>query len=388
LVTIPATAFIVTRSVIFCTMNQPQLIPVEQYFQPVAKRADGKPADVTGYIPYHPEVARALRRSLPRNYHASVPMLALFLAACFRWTGKSTRKSGAGDLSFGKTNPQWIDELGISLNQVKLAQNLLCTDADGNARRAPNLGLVKCVARRTKFGVENRFTFLPERVAAWWLLNGPQSPLPLLSTDDPQAFLGGEGSDAQPSEGSDAQPSEGSDAQPSEGSDAQPSAPYKHTDKQPNKPQLHDDDPALSRVRAENAHLLFNFEQAERQAQTHKNFNFWRGLYILYAQESPPVREMAIRRFLSKNGVEGPNLEKLVVTLGARHDGLQIAHHRAIGMYDHLRDVPDAAKHQSPEGLLVVRLLGDAKLPPDHTPSEFIRREQQEQSAALRKMSR
>jgi len=367
-------------------MTTQPLFPVDLYFQPPAKRADGRRPDVAGHIPYHPEVARALRRSLPRNFHANVPMLALFLAACFRWTGKSTKKRDAGDLSFGKTESQWVDELGISKNQIRLAQKLLCVDGTGKSKGAPNLGLVRCIVRAHRNGVENRYTFLSKQAAQWWIAFGPQPALPLLSTDNPQPLLDGGGSADQPAEGSADQPAEGSADQPAEGSADQPAAPYKHTNKQADKPQLHDDDPALSRVRAENAHLLFNFNQADSQSLLHKNFNFWRGLYVLYAQESPPVREMAIRRYLAQNGVEGPNLEKLVVALGARHDGLQLAHHRAVGMYDHLRDLPETAKQQSAEGLLVVRLLGDVKLPPELDTSEFIRREQLELTAAIRRM--
>jgi|GEM_PF-2383371 len=366
-------------------MNQPQLIPVEQYFQPAPRRADGKPAVVTGYIPYHPEVARALRRSLPRNYHANVPMLALFLAACFRWTGRSTKKRGEGDRSFGKTIPQWEEELGISKNQIKMAIGLLCVDGSGAAKGRTNLGLVKCVSRRHATGVENRFTFLPENAEQWWLTFGPQPALPLLSTDNPQPVLAGGGSADQPAEGSADQPAEGSADQPAEGSADQPAAPYKHTYKQPDKQQIHDDDRTLARVRAENAFLLFNFGQADKEASLRKNFNFWRGLYILYAQESPPVREMAIRKYLAAQNIEGPNLENLAVALGARHDGLQLAHHRVVGMYDHLRETQDGKKQQSAEGLLVVRLQSDIKLPPQTTAQEFIKSEQMESSAAMRR---
>ena len=116
-----------------------------------------------------------------------------------------------------------------------------------------------------------------------------------------------------------------------------------------------------------------------------KNFNFWRGLYILYAQESPPVREMAIRKYLAAQNIEGPNLENLAVALGARHDGLQLAHHRVVGMYDHLRETQDGKKQQSAEGLLVVRLQSDIKLPPQTTAQEFIKSEQMESSAAMRR---
>ena len=207
--------------------TQPQF-PVELYFQPPAKRADGRRADVVGHIPYHPEVARALRRSLPPNYHANVPMLALFLTMCARWSGKSTKKRGAGDLSFGKTMSQWEDELGISNNQIRVAFKLLCVDAQGKSKGRPNLGLVQCVTRKNGSGVENRFTFLTEQVEQWWLAFGPQPALPMLSTSDPQPLLEGGGSVAQPTEGS----------------VAQPTKPYKHTNKQTDKPQTDDDDDA------------------------------------------------------------------------------------------------------------------------------------------------
>jgi len=203
-------------------MTTQPLFPVDLYFQPPAKRADGRRPDVAGHIPYHPEVARALRRSLPRNYHGYVTMLALFLAACFRWTGRSTSKRGDGDLSFGKTEGQWVDELGISKNQFRLAQKLLCVDAHGKAKGTPNLGLVSCVTRRNRNGVENRYVFLRDRAAAWWLINGPQPAFPILSTDGPQPYLN----------------SGGSADKSAEGSADKPAAPYKHT----NKLQSDDDD--------------------------------------------------------------------------------------------------------------------------------------------------
>ena len=216
-------------------MTTQPLFPVDLYFQPPAKRADGRRPDVAGHIPYHPEVARALRRSLPRNFHANVPMLALFLAACFRWTGKSTKKSNAGDLSFGKTESQWVDELGISKNQIRLAQRLLCVDGTGKSKGAPNLGLVRCVVRAHRNGVENRYTFLPEQATQWWLAFGTQPAFPVLSTDNPQPLLdGGWSAD-----------------QPAEGSADQPAAPYKHTNKQ----QIHDDDDARA-LREKIAHAL------------------------------------------------------------------------------------------------------------------------------------
>jgi hypothetical protein len=132
-----------------------------------------KREEVRGWLPYHPAVALALRRHMPTRTAQHAPMAALFLAAVWKWSGRSTH---AGDGFFTKTVNQWCDELAVSRRTIDTIQQFLCVDQNGATYGTPNLGLVTFAT----LGNANRGHYRANKDTAerWWLVNGSQPALP------------------------------------------------------------------------------------------------------------------------------------------------------------------------------------------------------------------
>lgn len=135
----------------------------------------------SGWITFHPEVARALARHLKADARGHMQdrdlavLSALFLAACFRWRGKSTVLGGGW---FSKTDRQWCDELAVHKTRLYDIVRFVClNDSDNKPMGAPCVGLVR---RRTGEGQRNNgahYLIDGERLSAWWLSSGLQPAL-------------------------------------------------------------------------------------------------------------------------------------------------------------------------------------------------------------------
>lgn len=145
----------------------------------------------SGWITFHPEVARALARHLKTDARGHVQdrdlavLSALFLAACFRWRGKSTTLGGGW---FSKTDRQWCDELAVHKTRLYDIVRFVCmNDADGVPMGTPCVGLVR---RRTGEGQRNNgahYLIDTAQLTAWWLSSGLQPALASDSVGDSEA---------------------------------------------------------------------------------------------------------------------------------------------------------------------------------------------------------
>ena len=124
-----------------------------------------------GWIPFHSEFAGALRRQIPdRNDHPKSNVAALFVAACLRWTGKSTRLQGGW---FDKTDAQWMDELNCSYRWLRWVYGFVCASPGEVSPRG--LGLVNRITE----GRDNaaKYCINRDRLEGFWLLSGTQPVL-------------------------------------------------------------------------------------------------------------------------------------------------------------------------------------------------------------------
>lgn len=128
-------------------------------------------------------------------------LAAIFIAACYRWRGLSTKHQGGW---FSKTDAQWCDELSIHKERLWDVIRFACIDdATSTALGVPNIGIV----RRRTGGRHNAASYLvdDERAGQWWLTSGPQ---PALKAGDNLGITNGENQGTcQPSLTSGCQPS-------------------------------------------------------------------------------------------------------------------------------------------------------------------------------------
>lgn len=122
----------------------------------------------TGWTPYHPAVARAFVPYVPRERGYLSVSCALFLATCWKWSGRSTRHRAGW---FDKCDADFASELGVSDRQFRAVREIVCA----------RLGLVS--RRQGRAGV-SLYCLDCEVVSSWWALNGPQ---PALSAAEPAA---------------------------------------------------------------------------------------------------------------------------------------------------------------------------------------------------------
>lgn len=133
-----------------------------------------------GWIPFHPAVAEACMADLPRDRKGRVRdadlanLAALFIAACYGWSGRSSRLEGGW---FEKTDDQWRDELCVrTRNRLWDVIRFVCLDdATGAPLGVPGVGIV----RRRTGGYRNsaQYRLDEPRIAAWWLARGLQPAL-------------------------------------------------------------------------------------------------------------------------------------------------------------------------------------------------------------------
>lgn len=137
----------------------------------VYSAADYLSGSAPGWIPFHSEFAGALRRQIPdRNDHPKSNVAALFVAACLRWTGKSTRLQGGW---FDKTDAQWMDELNCSYRWLRWVYGFVCAAPGEVSPRG--LGLVNRITE----GRDNaaKYCINRDRLEGFWLLSGTQPVL-------------------------------------------------------------------------------------------------------------------------------------------------------------------------------------------------------------------
>lgn len=165
------------------------------------------PGTQVGWVPYHGAIARACRMYLKTDTLGRVQdsdlsnLTAIFIAACYRWRGHSTKHQGGW---FSKTDAQWCDELAVHKERLWDVIRFACID-DGTtaALGVPNIGII----RRRTGGRHNAAAYLvdDERAGQWWLTSGPQ---PALQAGDNLGITVGETQGScQPSLTSGCQPS-------------------------------------------------------------------------------------------------------------------------------------------------------------------------------------
>ena len=128
--------------------------------------------NASGWTPFHPAVADALRRHIPRKQdHPKAVTAALFLAVCYKWRGRSTR---FGNGWFDKTHRQLCEELSCSDNWLDWVIDFLCMPVGDEAPRY-GLGLVY----RLMDGHSNisKYMLNDGRFKSFWLTNGVQPAL-------------------------------------------------------------------------------------------------------------------------------------------------------------------------------------------------------------------
>jgi len=144
----------------------------------------GKPREqggVTGWVPYHPAIARAIAARIPAHQQNLAPACVLFLTVCYQMRGRSTIVGGGW---FEKTRPDWSESLGVSLRIVDHIINLMCYD-EGNGQPLPNAKTCLGLVRKRAGGFRNSSQYLVDelRTNQFWLTQGPQ---PALSTGQTQ----------------------------------------------------------------------------------------------------------------------------------------------------------------------------------------------------------
>ena len=137
------------------------------------------PGTHIGWVPYHGAIARACRMYLKTDTLGRVQdsdlsnLTAIFIAACYRWRGHSTKHQGGW---FSKTDAQWCDELAVHKERLWDIIRFACIDdATTTALGVPNIGII----RRRTGGRHNAAAYLvdDERAGQWWLTSGPQPAL-------------------------------------------------------------------------------------------------------------------------------------------------------------------------------------------------------------------
>ena len=139
----------------------------------------GLPGTQRGWVPYHGAVARACRAYLRTDSRGRVMdadlanLAAVFIAACYRWQGHSTRNGGGW---FTKTDAQWCDELCVHKERLWDVLRFVCIDDQTSAvLGAPSIGIVRRRAGRQHLA--SAYLVDSERAGAWWLASGRQPAL-------------------------------------------------------------------------------------------------------------------------------------------------------------------------------------------------------------------